>query len=200
MTHLSDLTRPVPPKKPNKRIEFTVWPHGCQGKHETLKGKAKYSTLVSSVWNFLPLLHLWQHQLELFLKDNGVFALVCHVLRRLSVARENTGFFFSIHFYKLSERQLFDSYLILVCVALLKLVGLRSSAFIYQFVGCFSLPQNVIWLPWQRKRMLVFIFKLSAVRFYSCKECYIFFLSFKCMIILMIKELLILVKNLCYIS
>lgn len=122
--------------------------------------------------------------------------MVCHVLRRLSVARENTGFFFSIHFYKLSERQLFDSYLILVCVALLKLVGLRSSAFIYQFVGCFSLPQNVIWLPWQRKRMLVFIFKLSAVRFYSCKECYIFFLSFKCMI----KELLILVKNLCYIS
>lgn len=151
MTHLSDLTRPVPPKKPNKRIEFTVWPHGCQGKHEMLKGKARYSTLVSSVWNFLPLLYLWQHQLELFLKDNGVFALVCHVLRRLSVARENTGFFFSIHFYKLSERQLFDSYLILVCVALLKLVGLRSSAFIYQFVGCFSLPQNVKWFDFHGK-------------------------------------------------
>lgn len=77
--------------------------------------------------------------------------MVCHVLRRLSVARENTGFFFSIHFYKLSERQLFDSYLILVCVALLKLVGLRSSAFIYQFVGCFSLPQNVKWFDFHGK-------------------------------------------------
>lgn len=151
MTHLSDLTWPVPPKKTNKRIEFTMRQDGCQGKHETLKGKAKYSTLVSSVWNFLPLLHLWQHQLELFLKDNGVFALVCHVLRRLSVARENTGFFFSIHFYKLSERQLFDSYLILVCVALLKLVGLCPSAFIYQFVGCFSLPQNVKWFDFHGK-------------------------------------------------
>lgn len=93
---------------------------------KAFKDKLKYSELVSSVWGSVISVLFLTALMKLCIKGNGVYLLASCALCRLSVARENkTQVYFSSQFYDLYKKHLFDSYLGLACVALLKSVYLH---------------------------------------------------------------------------
>lgn len=61
-------------------------------------------------------------------KDNGAFTLVSCAPCKAFCSPGKYRCYFSTHLYKLSKKQLFDPYLGLVSVALLKSVGIHSLA------------------------------------------------------------------------
>lgn len=132
---------------------------------KAFKDKLEYSELVSLVWGFVVSFIsnstrsscVWR--VMVFLRWLPMLCVGFLWLGKIQV-------YFSSHFYNLYRKHLFDSYLGLAHVALLKSVGLHPSTLVCQFAGSVYLLQKMgcvltsvpVWI-------LVFLLELSAVRF-----------------------------------